>query len=106
MVTLLTIRLGDLLLFLVVGIVVLISNLGMVTAEVKVVEGAWLVLIALTKSAQVPFSGWLPKAIRAPTPTSALVHRSTLVTAGLVLLISYSELISSSVSLALLVWCG
>ena len=52
-----------------------------------------LLLTSFTKSAQFPFRRWLPKAIRAPTPVSSLVHRRTLVTAGLILLINFSKII-------------
>ena len=57
---------------------------------------ALLCFAGITKSAQMPFSSWLIGAMYAPSPTSALLHSSTMVKAGVFLLLRLSPAISGS----------
>lgn len=65
-----------------------------------------LAFAALTKSAQMPFSGWLLGAMVAPTPTSALLHSATMVKGGVYLLLRLSPALYGNMAGALVTTVG
>lgn len=97
-ITALTNRIGDALILITIAMLASQSHWSIVSiwhSELDLLIILSVVIAACTKRAQVPFSRWLPAAIAAPTPVSALVHSSTLVTAGVFLIIRFYPFLKS-----------
>nr|AJV88747.1 NADH dehydrogenase subunit 5 [Euseius nicholsi] len=97
-VTLMTNRLGDVAMIFCLYLFIFYNSMDFFImnseSDVVVILMIFLFMCAFTKSAQYPFSVWLPLAMAAPTPISALVHSSTLVTAGVYLFIRFEFMFS------------
>jgi NADH-quinone oxidoreductase subunit L len=65
---------------------VFLANAGTIAPTTLAVIGFGVLAAAAAKSAQVPFHTWLPDAMEAPTPISALIHAATMVNAGVYVL--------------------
>nr|ALB38442.1 NADH dehydrogenase subunit 5 [Vespula germanica]UZG65638.1 NADH dehydrogenase subunit 5 [Vespula germanica]UZG65649.1 NADH dehydrogenase subunit 5 [Vespula germanica]UZG65662.1 NADH dehydrogenase subunit 5 [Vespula germanica]UZG65675.1 NADH dehydrogenase subunit 5 [Vespula germanica] len=91
MITVLLNRVGDVGILMMISLLVILGSWNMMFYEVEFfLLSLLMVMSAFTKSAQLPFSVWLPLAMAAPTPVSSLVHSSTLVTAGVYLVMRYN----------------
>lgn len=98
-ITVITNRFGDIMIFLSLGLL-FIAGITPIVFRDELSQSSLLFIFAvitaaITKRAQIPFSSWLPAAIAAPTPVSSLVHSSTLVTAGVYLLIRHFYMIEN-----------
>nr|YP_010700914.1 NADH dehydrogenase subunit 5 [Rhynchospio aff. asiatica ZW-2021]WCI21129.1 NADH dehydrogenase subunit 5 [Rhynchospio aff. asiatica ZW-2021] len=100
MITAMTNRIGDVFLLLSIGWALNASQWNIMFlwhSSFTSILSITLLIAAMTKSAQIPFSSWLPAAMAAPTPVSALVHSSTLVTAGIFLIFRFYPFLDPSI---------
>ena len=108
--TFLTNRVGDFFIIIRLLLVRPIISFNIAFYSATLTRDSWFILLlvrgAFTKRAQIPFRAWLPAAIAAPTPVSSLVHSSTLVTAGVYLLIRHCYYITDFNSRPLVFFIG
>jgi NADH-ubiquinone oxidoreductase chain 5 len=93
MLTVLSNRIGDVCLLMFIALIINFGGWSLFYYSEFLLgsSSSFLVVLAtMTTSAQIPFSSWLPAAIAAPTPVSALLYSSTFVTVAVYLLVRFS----------------
>nr|DBA43566.1 TPA_asm: ND5 [Bombus haemorrhoidalis] len=93
MITIILNRLGDSGLLMIISFMTIFGSWNLFFYNMNSLILFMFFIMVFTKSAQLMFMIWLPSAMLAPTPVSSLVHSSTLVTAGIYLLINYEMMI-------------
>lgn len=71
----------------------IVSETSQLSQNQRMIIALGLVLAAFVKSAQIPFSPWLAKALEGPTPTSAIFYGGVMVHAGVFLVIQSQDLL-------------
>ena len=97
-----TTRTADLGLYVAAG-AALAGGAGMTLADLSAAENPWrhviaagILVAALGKAAQLPFSFWLSGAMKGPSPVSALLHSAAMVAMGGYLLLRVEPLLAST----------
>jgi NAD(P)H-quinone oxidoreductase subunit 5 len=72
------------------------EGVGVLTPNQALFVGLLLLIAAAGKSALVPFSGWLPRAMEGPTPSSAIFYGALSVHLGAFLLLRVGSVLASS----------
>jgi len=97
-----------------VGLVYLYSSSGVMELDKLIrldqtyalLPAVCLAFAGLVKSAQLPFSSWLTGAMVAPTPVSALLHSSTMVKAGVYMILRVAPAMENTVAAKMLMLIG